>query len=146
MLGGFAALPNDVLFAVFLLIVLAGGAGFLLGGRGGRLARRLAALEGELVNAKLETERARAELAGYQRRVADHFTATSEKLHGLTLQYRAVYEHLARGASELCPEDFRPVAGGLDLSLLPALGAADASPEPPREITPPRTPGTTGAG
>lgn len=130
-----AALTNEMLLGGLALAVLAGGVGFLLGGRGGRLARRVAALEAQLVDAKIETERVRGELAGYRRRVADHFAATSEKLHGLTLQYRAVYEHLARGASELCPEDFRPVAGGLDLSLLPALaperGVAEPAPGAP---------------
>jgi hypothetical protein len=141
----FTALPNDVLFAGIALIAAAAGAGFLLGGRGGRLARRIAALESELVNEKIETERVRAELAGYRRRVADHFTTTSAKLHGLTLQYRAVYEHLARGASELCPEDFRPLAGGLDLSLLPSLVGEPGAAEAPRDVTPPRTPETTDA-
>lgn len=128
---GFAQLPNDVLTGVFVLVALGAGAGFLIGTRGGRLAKRIAALEAELVSAKVETERVRADLAGYRRRVADHFTTTSEKLHGLTLQYRTVYEHLARGASELCAEDFRPVAGGLDLSLLPALAAQPSPPDPP---------------
>jgi uncharacterized membrane-anchored protein YhcB (DUF1043 family) len=111
--------PSAVALAGVAIALAAAIAGLAWGGRGLRkLAERNAVLEREVLEA-------RDELASYRRRVADHFTGAAEKLQVLTLQYRSVYEHLARGASELCPDDFRPVAAGLDLERLP--GAAEAS-------------------
>ena len=51
--------------------------------------------------------------------MADHFAETSQKLHDLTLQYRSVYDHLAAGAGELCPESLEKLDGGLGLDALP---------------------------
>ena len=56
---------------------------------------------------------------GYRGKVADHFAGTSERLRELTLQYRAIYNHLAEGAGELCPESFEKLEGGLGLDALP---------------------------
>ena len=121
---------SALLLGALAVAAVAGAGGFVFGARGvRRLAARNAALEGELAEARAEALRARDELASYRRRVADHFTGAAEKLQVLTLQYRSVYEHLARGASELCPDDFRPAAAGLDLERLPVVaeGAAPAS-------------------
>jgi uncharacterized membrane-anchored protein YhcB (DUF1043 family) len=54
--------------------------------------------------AKDEIKRTRDELDRYRGEVVEHFTGTSQLLRDLTLQYRAVYDHLATGASGLCPE------------------------------------------
>ena len=42
------------------------------------------------------------ELGEYKSHVTDHFQTTANLLNEMTEQYRAVYEHMARGASELC--------------------------------------------
>jgi uncharacterized membrane-anchored protein YhcB (DUF1043 family) len=125
---------------------LAGGLGFALGRSGGATARRVRALGVALAEERAAHDKARSEYEAYRKQVADHFGETSERLHDLTLQYRAVYEHLAKGATELCPEGFSKLEGGLGLDALPeeigprtAAGAepgsttAEAGPaEPPR--------------
>ena len=97
----------------------AGGVGFAIGRAGGAAARRLRALERALAEERAAHDQARGEYDGYRTRVTDHFSETSERLHDLTLQYRAVYEHLAKGATELCPEGFSKLEGGLGLDALP---------------------------
>jgi uncharacterized membrane-anchored protein YhcB (DUF1043 family) len=122
-------------------ILLAGVAvGFLLGRRTSAARAQARQLEEELEELQKEQERARAEiqagreeLEGYRAKVADHFAGTSERLRDLTLQYRAVYNHLAEGAGELCPEGFEKLDGGLGLDALPEESDApdsDADPDP----------------
>ena len=111
----------DVVAPLLALVVLAA---FLLGRRTGGAARRVRELESALAQTSEERDAARQELGGYQRRVTDHFTETSHRLHDLTLQYRAVYDHLAKGASELCPGGFEKLEGGLGLDALPEESSA----------------------
>jgi uncharacterized membrane-anchored protein YhcB (DUF1043 family) len=106
----------DVVAPILAVVVLAA---FLLGRRTGGGARRVRELEAELARTAEARDAAQQELDGYRRRVTDHFTETSHRLHDLTLQYRAVYDHLAKGASELCPEGFEKLEGGLGLDALP---------------------------
>jgi uncharacterized membrane-anchored protein YhcB (DUF1043 family) len=130
-------------------ILLAGAAlGFLFGRRTSAVRARALELEAELEELRKEHELAQAEiLAGredlaraeaevragrdeiartregfesYRGKVADHFVGTSERLRELTFQYRAIYNHLAEGAVELCPEGFEKLEGGLGLDALPA--------------------------
>jgi len=54
--------------------------------------------------AKDEIKRTRDELDRYRGDVVEHFTGTSQLLRDLTHQYRAVYDHLATSASNLCPD------------------------------------------
>lgn len=110
--------------------------GFALGRIGGAGARKARALQLALAEERAAHDRARSEYEGYRKRVADHFTETSERLHDLTLQYRSVYEHLAKGATELCPEGFSKLEGGLGLDALPEEAAprpAASEPEPEPE-------------
>jgi len=100
------------------LLLFVGIAAFLLGRRVSPSARRQRGLQEELAAAREQGQRIQEELESYRGRVAEHFTQTSEKLHDLTLQYRAVYDHLARGAGELCPEGFEKLEGGLGLDAL----------------------------
>ena len=53
--------------------------------------------------AKDEIKRTREQVDRYRGEVVEHFTGTSQLLRDLTHQYRAVYDHLATGASSLCP-------------------------------------------
>jgi uncharacterized membrane-anchored protein YhcB (DUF1043 family) len=111
--------------------------GFAIGRIGGAAARRARSLQLALTEERAAHEQARSEYDAYRKRVADHFTETSERLHDLTLQYRSVYEHLAQGATELCPEGFSKLEGGLGLDALPeeaatrpAASASESEPEP----------------
>ncbi len=104
------------------LIALAVGAliGLLLGRRLSPDRIRCQALEQEL-------EAARAEASDYREEVAGHFSRTSELVHDLTLQYRAVYDHLADGARTLCPERLMELSQADSAQAL--LGATTAREE-----------------
>jgi hypothetical protein len=73
----------------------------------------------ELEAAKDELKRRERELDRYRDDVSDHFTGTSELLRELTLQYRAVYDHLAQGAALLCPDDAPALESGFAAGALP---------------------------
>ena len=140
-------------------IAIAGGAalvglllGIPLGRRGSKPAQRARELEAEVEALLQQSERmqgekdelesdleeARRQTAEYKRKVVDHFYGTSEQLRSLTLQYRAVYDHLAEGARELCPEGFTALAGGLDVP--PSLDAgSDLEVDPDSDREPART-------
>lgn len=92
---------------------------FWLGRRTGDNAVQLKELEGALDDARGERQHVQQELGEYRGQVADHFAETSRKLHDLTLQYRAVYDHLAAGAGQLCPDSLEKLEGGLGLDALP---------------------------
>jgi uncharacterized membrane-anchored protein YhcB (DUF1043 family) len=126
---------------IALAAVVAAALGFLAGRAGGAAARRARALQVALAEERAAHDKARSEYDGYRKRVADHFTETSERLHELTLQYRSVYEHLAKGATELCPEGFSKLEGGLGLDALPEEAAPRAeAPAPAAEDAPAAAP------
>ena len=87
----------------------------------------LARAQAEIRQGRDEVARTREGFESYRGKVADHFVGTSERLRELTFQYRAIYNHLAEGAVELCPEGFEKLEGGLGLDALPA---ESESPEP----------------
>lgn len=113
-------MPQELL----LYVLLAAGGGLLVGFATGRYtsggAKRVREVEARLESTAKDRERAVAETAaareatarvqteldGYRGRVTEHFTGTSELLRDLTEQYRTVYDHLAGGANELCPQGF----------------------------------------
>jgi uncharacterized membrane-anchored protein YhcB (DUF1043 family) len=76
--------------------------------------------------AKDEIKRTREQLDGYRGEVTEHFTGTSRLLRDLTHQYREVYDHLATGASSLCPEGSVDFLEGLAPERLSA-GEGDES-------------------
>jgi uncharacterized membrane-anchored protein YhcB (DUF1043 family) len=115
-----------------VIVALAAAAlGFATGRLGGAAARRARALQVALAEERAAHDKARAEYEAYRKRVSDHFSETSERLHDLTLQYRSVYEHLAKGASELCPEGFSKLEGGLGLDALPEESPSAPAPDAP---------------
>lgn len=118
--------PSLVAIVAFALVGL--GIGVLLGRRSSEGVARARALETELAVERTARERvleekravdeelaaARADAEQYRGRVVDHFYGTSEQLRALTVQYRAVYDHLAEGAQALCPETFQALRAGLE--------------------------------
>jgi uncharacterized membrane-anchored protein YhcB (DUF1043 family) len=95
--------------------------GRALAGRGARReAERARALEEQL-------QRAEAEQTRYRAQVSDHFVETSRRLRDLTVQYKAVYEHLADGARTLCPEGVVAIAPSLAEALPLTAGAGAAA-------------------
>jgi uncharacterized membrane-anchored protein YhcB (DUF1043 family) len=126
--------PEWVIYLVpmsLLLVALA----FWLGRRSasGVRVRELVAevdrLRGEEQQACEEARAARAELASarevqeqYRLDVVEHFSGTSDLLRDMTVQYRAVYDHLTQGASALCPEGFVGLTEGLAVPQLESTG------------------------
>lgn len=87
--------------------LLAGGiVGFLIGRATNKALELCRKLEEQL-------EEARAAQARYREEVAQHFSRTSDLVKSLTLQYRAVYEHLADGARTLCPDSVPELGRGV---------------------------------
>jgi uncharacterized membrane-anchored protein YhcB (DUF1043 family) len=121
-------LPSAVWAGIFVVAVIAS---FLVGRRTGSGAHRVRALKEALETACGERDRSREELDGYRKRVSDHFAETSEKLRDLTLQYRDVYDHLARGAGDLCPDGFAKLEGGLGLDALPEASSSRSPADQP---------------
>jgi uncharacterized membrane-anchored protein YhcB (DUF1043 family) len=81
---------------------------------------------------KEELERRRRELAELRDKVGAHFAGASGLMRELALQYRAFYDHLARGASELWPEGAAEIAAGLERQAIadsPEPGEASGGPE-----------------
>jgi len=121
---------------LYALVGLAVGlaVGSLLGRRANRVRSYARGLEQKLEEQRLvqerlaaetqaaqdELKRRRQEAEAYRGHVSEHFGDTSRLLRDLTLQYRAVYEHLAEGARDLCAEGSIPLDVGLPESpLLP---------------------------
>jgi len=66
-------------------------------------------------------EELKAELGKYKESVTDHFQTTANLLNGMTEQYRAVYQHMASGAQNLCdPEQASAQIENLAAAALPA--------------------------
>ena len=112
--------------ATLLLAGLAAGFGLgLLRNRGNRrrLREQDAQLEiahkerelaqGELVAAREAIQKGKQQHADYRALVNDHFVGASDRLREFTLQYRAVYQHLAEGASALT-EGFAGLEGSFE--------------------------------
>lgn len=123
----------DLLLSSPALWIAAGVAlvvGFGIGRATGANAKKLRDLETSLDAEQQAHLRTRGEAEGYRTQVSAHFAETSERLHDLTLQYRSVYEHLAKGASDLCPESMTKLEGGLGLDALPEETPLAEEPQP----------------
>jgi uncharacterized membrane-anchored protein YhcB (DUF1043 family) len=143
--------PLYVALVAFPLVGLA--VGFLLGRRSSDGAERARTLEAELdaeravleqvqaekLSALEDLGRARAEAEGYRERVVQHFYGTSDQLRSLTLRYRELFEHLADGARDLCPEAVGALQAGLEAPAL-GSGAAEAEARPESESEAPVEP------
>jgi uncharacterized membrane-anchored protein YhcB (DUF1043 family) len=118
-------------WAVMALVAVALGiVAFMAGRRTGAQVAHIKELAGALEGARVEATEAQEALDAYRGRVTSHFTETSEKLHDLTLHYRTVYDHLAKGASDLCPEGFQQLDGGLGIDSLPLVLETDTGIDP----------------
>ena len=112
-------LPLDDNTSLWAVGILSFSLGSILGGIGAYLFRgrydQTARLQEEL-------RELRKRFSDYRDQVSGHFMRTSELVQEMTQSYRAVYEHLASGAQELCDEEL--ATPGLD-ALEPSLLAED---------------------
>jgi len=122
----------DPMVITIAVACVALGAGVFIGRRTGTRAERVreltaqlegAAKERELAQASLEAAKAeiaslKAEQEQYRGNVVEHFTGASDLLRDLTVQYRAVYDHLTAGATSLCPPGSVGLQEGLQAEQL----------------------------
>lgn len=74
----------------------------------------------------------------YREHVSDHFSMTADLVQQMTESYRDVYQHLARGAQDLCNEEI--AAKLLPTSDQMHFGSQeDNALEPPKDYAPKRT-------
>ncbi len=83
-----------ILVAVACLVI-GGGIGWFLGTSLSKSAKKLKGLRREL-------DQANEELLTYKDQVRQHFSRTAELVNDMTNSYRAVHEHLANSARNLC--------------------------------------------
>lgn len=87
-------------FIVILAVMAVGiGAGFAIGRSTNSAQRRSEALESEI-------SELREQMSGYRQQVGQHFAETADVVNAMTANYRALYDHLSKGAQELCGEQF----------------------------------------
>lgn len=125
---------NSAMDDPIFLAIVAAVAGLLIGYFAGRRSAPSAEitreLEQQLVVARAERER-------FEQQVDAHFSETASKVGALTNSYREVYEHLAKGASDLCSNDeskksFEALATP-DAAGLAAIEADSVRVEAPRD-------------
>lgn len=133
--------PYILIIAAFVLL----GGGFAVGRLTGSSQAGIRELKGKLETAQKERElaqgsleAAKAEIARvesereeYGSRVVDHFSATSELMRDLTVQYRAVYDQLTRGATSLCPDGSVGLQDGLRPESLGEGGGPESEADAP---------------
>ena len=143
--GNVVDLGAYIVHAALLAAGLAAGFGFglLRNDRGARRARDLAAqletvnkerelAQGELHAAREEFGRLQQEHDSYRGLVTDHFVGASDRLRDFTIQYRAVYQHLAEGASALCTDAFPGLESSFD-ALAPRAQTPESEDESENE-------------
>lgn len=87
---------------------------------------------------KLDT--AHQEMTNYKQDVTQHFVKTSSLINNMTQSYRAVYDHMAEGANNLCSSSMIAHAknqGELDIptaKLIETESSGEATPENKTEI------------
>jgi uncharacterized membrane-anchored protein YhcB (DUF1043 family) len=83
------------------IIILAGAAGLTAGWFLG-INRKTQDKRERILELEARLDAAQQARAEYEAEVTEHFARTGELLTRMTDDYRAVYNHLARGADELC--------------------------------------------
>lgn len=115
------------------MIWIAGIVAFLAGTALGALLYKVFRSDEARVKAlELKLQELSEEYENYKSSVHTHFNGTARLLSELTDSYRSVYQHLAKGAQNLCPDY---ISSQLSLENLgqPTL-PGDSSATPPREV------------
>lgn len=78
--------------AALIILVVGGAIGYYLG-----------RLQQSASSARLQE--VESEFDQYRKEVTEHFSETADRFHAIGLQYRDLYEHLAKGSAALCKLD-----------------------------------------
>lgn len=95
-------IPLDGNLSIRVAVILGFALGVLFGGIGAYL---LLGRHGDTAKLRAELNDLRERFSDYRDQVTRHFMHTSELVQEMTRSYRAVHEHLATGARELCNGD-----------------------------------------
>lgn len=95
-------IPLDGNLSIRVAAILGFALGVLFGGIGAYL---LLGRHGDTAKLRAELNDLRERFSDYRDQVTRHFMHTSELVQEMTRSYRAVHEHLATGARELCNGD-----------------------------------------
>lgn len=122
------------------MVWITGIAAFLVGaGAGALLYKLLRSDEARVKALELKLQALADEHENYKSSVHSHFNGTARLLNEMTDSYRNVYQHLAKGAQNLCPDYISSQLSleNLGAPQLPAeaptpapAAAADAAPSP----------------
>lgn len=104
--------------SALLVLALGVALGMVVSHYAGPSARKLRDLEIELTQARREHER-------YRKEVTEHFSQTGELVNQMTRSYRAVYEHLAKGAHRLTATELVTSRLQFNSEQIPILGVGD---------------------
>ena len=137
----------DLLFLLWLTMPMLFIGGLLIGRSYSPGAKRIKTLKAEiehtqadLQKTKMELDQIRAALElsqgmsdEYRQQVTKHFSKTAELVNNLTMNYRAVYEHLATSALSLCDEEVAILTDAVPGERLLSQNTAETNPqdEPP---------------
>jgi uncharacterized protein len=94
-----AVIPLDDTTSIWATGILSFALGLILGCIGTYL---FLGRYSQTANLREELDELREKFSDYRDQVTQHFMRTSELVQEMTQSYRAVYEHLATGAQELC--------------------------------------------
>jgi uncharacterized membrane-anchored protein YhcB (DUF1043 family) len=92
-------IPLDGNMSIRVAVILGFALGVLFGGIGAYI---LLGRHGDSAKLRAELNDLRERFSDYRDQVTRHFMRTSELVHEMTRSYRAIHEHLATGARELC--------------------------------------------
>ncbi|MEM1404764.1 MAG: YhcB family protein [Pseudomonadota bacterium] len=127
---------EDLIFVGIVCAAIGLLIGYLTGRNMAPGSQQTRELEDALENAQQSRER-------FEQQVNSHFADTADKLNALTANYKDVYEHLARGAQDLCTTE-----GAKAFSSLQSIGADEIKAiesdevitEPPLDYAPKASP------
>jgi len=134
---------ETLLFLLWLLMPAVFFVGLLIGHSYSPGGKRIRALKAEIERAITELQQTKAELdrtranleltqgvsEEYRQQVTKHFSKTAELVNTLTMNYRAVYEHLATSAVNLCDEEVAILGDAVPNERLLSQKTQDTKPQ-----------------
>ena len=100
-----AVIPLDSTTSIWAVGILSFALGLVLGCIGAYL---FIARHSQTAHLQEELSELKEKFSEYRDQVTQHFMRTSELVQEMTHSYRAVYDHLATGAQELCEGEVEP--------------------------------------
>ncbi len=116
-----------------------GGTAFLTGLVVGILLYHFLTHQRATINHKARITQLENELNSYKNKVTNHFSTSAHLINRMTENYRAIHEHLASSANELCADEktrHRLNDALLASQVLERENASHAQPQQPKDYAP----------